>query len=153
MANFCEQEQQLIYRYHGLMGPAMAAGGVLLSAVVLVSGEGRPILALLAVVFFAWVGIVVYDKSEFHFDGVRRMVTGWRKNFRKTEIFRIPLADIQGVTVETSGSGAYRITIVTATGPVPLTRTYHSDYAVVKDAKRVHDWLKRNAVDVPLNDK
>ena len=110
-------------------------------------------LALLAGVFSAWACTVTYEKSELRFDETTRLVTGWRKHFRKTENFRIPLADIQSVTVETSGSGAYRITLVTATGPVPLTRTYHSDYAVVKDAKRVHDWLNRHAVDVPFNDE
>lgn len=154
MLKFLEQQSRIVYYYQSLLSPTIVLGGFVIGLSVLLSSSGQTLWAMCAVCFSIWGASIVYDRSEFAFEASTRQVIGWRKSFRKTEIFKIPFAEISGVIVEAvrGGPTTYRITLSTADGFVPLVRTYQSKVTIIQDGIRIHAWLKRHGVDVLFND-
>lgn len=142
-----ETPDQLVYRYRGVMAPALAVGGAASGLFALLAGSD-PWLALLATGCSAWAARAVYAHSEFRFDGATRRVTGWRTAFRQTQRVELPFSDIQGVRIETvhGGHTAYRVALETPAGLVPLVATYRSDPTIRRDAQRIHAWLQAQGV-------
>lgn len=147
-----ESPHQLVYRYRGVMAPAIAVGGTASGFFALLAGAA-PWLALLAAGCSAGLGAVVYARSEFRFEGSTQRVVGWRKAFRQTDRLELAFTDIQAVQVEAlRGSQlAYRLVLQTPAGPVPLVATHRSDPTILKDAQRIHAWLLAQGVVVSLH--
>lgn len=147
------QDQQLIYRFSSLLGPAMALSGTSVSLLVLFVGGSGVWLALLGLMLSGWCTTVAFDRSEFRFDPATQRITGWRKRFRQEERFDIPFSDLYEVLTEVQRGlhVRYRPTLLTATGFVPLAHTFRRGRSVMDESLKVHAWLQRHGVEVPLH--
>ena len=147
------KDGQLVYRFSSLLGPAIALPLASVSVLVVLFGSQGVWLALLGLVVSGWLTTVVFDRSEFRFDPQARRLTGWRKRFRREERFDIPFSDLFEVITEVQRARhvRYRPTLLTAAGFVPLARTFRRGRHVMDESLKVHAWLQRQGVEVPLH--
>jgi hypothetical protein len=92
------------------------------------------------------------ERTSLQFNANTGSVTGYRRRMRKTEALGLRLDDIIGLAVEKiwGPPSARRVVIITAEKIIPLTTEYSSGHGADDHAKKIHAWLKRNNVNVPL---
>ncbi len=81
--------------------------------------------------FFALFAFVFWRKEVVVFDAGRQQATWWRRRAFKAASGMVPFSEITGIGMEASAAGnnvlTYRLTILTADKPVPMSDVYRGD--------------------------
>jgi hypothetical protein len=95
--------------------------------------HGKP-NGLWIVGFFALFAFLFWRKEVVVFDAARQQATWWRRRAFKTASGTVSFSEIKGIGMEASAAGehgtlTYRLTILTADKPVPMSDAYAGDRA------------------------
>jgi hypothetical protein len=93
--------------------------------------HGKP-NGLWIVAFFGLCAFLFWRKEVVVFDAARQQALWWRRRAFKSASATVPFSEIKGIGMEASAAGehgtlTYRLTILTADKPVPMSDAYAGD--------------------------
>lgn len=148
----------LEFSHRSIFAPAGCTVLSLTGLAFAVMGSGGFFQTAIGVVMAGVCGLAAtafLENVRIRFDLSSNNLSVYRKLFRTTESYEIPLKDIRAVRLEYSktkdSQTTYRACLVTSARLIPMTTSFST--AQGKDAEPIHRWLVEQGFEVELEEK